>query len=514
MTQWLLDTFVWTSALIALVLVLRRPVARHFGPQVAYALWALPLLRLLMPPLVLPASYAPAVADPAGGAVLVVLGDAPAAEPGLALSDLLLPLWLGGALLFLVWRVAEYLRMRRELLAEARPMGEAGDVRLVETPEVASPVAFGLRDKVVALPPGFMAQHDTATRDLAIAHELAHHRGHDLLANLAAQPLLALHWFNPLAWFGWRAMRSDQEAACDARVMQGRARAERAAYAEVIATFAAGPRLALAAPMACPLLGEKSIIHRLRSLSRSDVSSTRRKAGLAAIASGALVAMPLTASVSYAQEEEPANAAKVPLPEREVRIRVQREAEASPAATEPQIRRRMVIRRDGVEEVIADDLPEEMLDHEALAENACANGDATTRRELEDGRQLVIVCRRTLHDQTAENQAGMALHQAMDAIRSNDQIPPDLREEIIRDLEAEIEGLEGERLSLAPQVPAVPGGKPVLLVQARVMVMAPSISAAPVVPPAPSVVLMPAAVLRLLVPVVPEAKSAKADLPI
>ena len=52
---WLLDTLVWTGVLIALVLAVRQPVARHFGAKIAYALWALPLLRLIMPPLVLEA---------------------------------------------------------------------------------------------------------------------------------------------------------------------------------------------------------------------------------------------------------------------------------------------------------------------------------------------------------------------------------------------------------------------------------------------------------------------------
>ena len=60
MSTWLIDTALYTALLIALVLVLRRPVARHFGPSMAYALWALPLLRLVLPPLVLPASLAPA----------------------------------------------------------------------------------------------------------------------------------------------------------------------------------------------------------------------------------------------------------------------------------------------------------------------------------------------------------------------------------------------------------------------------------------------------------------------
>jgi hypothetical protein len=211
--------------------------------------------------------------------------------------------------------------MRRELLKGARPVGEIGKVRLVETPALAAPVAFGVLDKVIALPPLFMAQHDVAARDLAIAHEHAHHKGRDLLANFAAQALLALHWFNPLAWYGWRAMRRDQEAACDARVLAGRGREERLTYAALIAGIATGPRSiaferALAAPMACPVLGERSIVHRLRSLSMSEMSRRRRWFGRSLFAASAL-ALPLTASISYASasaQPAPPEAPAVPSP--------------------------------------------------------------------------------------------------------------------------------------------------------------------------------------------------------
>ncbi|OZA93079.1 MAG: hypothetical protein B7X57_06200 [Erythrobacter sp. 34-65-8] len=193
-----------------------------------------------------------------------------------------------------------YARMRRVLLADARPVGQSGAIRLVETPVATSPVAFGVIDKVIALPPGFMAWPDRKARDLALAHELAHHRGRDLLANFAVQPLFALHWFNPLGWTGWAAMRRDQEAACDARVVEHCERAERAAYATLIAGLAAGPNIALAAPMACPVLGEKSIIQRLRSLTMTDISPRRRLLGRLLLAGG-LLALPLTASISYAE---------------------------------------------------------------------------------------------------------------------------------------------------------------------------------------------------------------------
>ncbi|GEM_PF-234684 len=358
MTDWMVDTFIYTGLLIGLVLLARRPVAQHFGPQVAYALWALPLLRLVMPPIVLPAWMAPAepAAEEAAAAtaepLLVFISDAPAATSevaaaaapavGITVTDMLFPLWLAGTAIFIGWRVREYVSMRRDLLADARPMGEAGKVRLVETSAVIAPVAFGVRDKVVALPIGFMALVDVRARDMAIAHELEHHRGHDLLANIAAQPLLALHWFNPLAWWGWRAMRRDQEAACDARVVSGRARSERAVYAEVIAGFAAGKHLALAAPMAsgmaCPVLGEKSIIHRLRSLTLTGISTRRRRIGIAAITTTAL-ALPLTASISYAQppvQEQPEPPAIENVdPDQEYRVvrierRVERDGDGDP----------------------------------------------------------------------------------------------------------------------------------------------------------------------------------------
>jgi beta-lactamase regulating signal transducer with metallopeptidase domain len=321
--SWLVDTALYTGVLIALVLVLRRPVARLFGPGMAYALWALPLLRLVLPPLVLPGEQAP---------VQVILADADAVAPAVAVASASDPLplgtvffavWLAGAIAFLAWRAWTYREMRRQLLAEARPVGEAGTVRLVETPATSAPVAFGIGDKVVALPPGFMAREDLAGRDLAIAHELEHHAGRDLAVNIAMQPLLALHWCNPLAWLGWRALRRDQEAACDARVLAGASRETREAYGRLIASFAHSPRLALAAPMACPMLGEKSIVHRLRSLTMTEPTPRKRLLGRALIGA-AVLALPLTASITYAASDEPPAAPETPTASDAPKVKVTR----------------------------------------------------------------------------------------------------------------------------------------------------------------------------------------------
>ena len=227
-----------------------------------------------------------------------------ASPPAIDWTLVALTVWLVGAMVFLTRRYGLYFAMRSELLRDGAEVGTREGVRLVETPATKAPLAFGVIDKVIALPPGFLAETDTTRRDLALEHELAHHRAHDLLANALVQPLFALHWFNPLGWVGWRAMRRDQEAACDARVVARCDADLREAYATTIASFAtgrgaAGP-LALAAPMACLVLGDKSIIHRLRNLTMSDISPRRRIAARIAMI-GALAALPLTASISYAE---------------------------------------------------------------------------------------------------------------------------------------------------------------------------------------------------------------------
>ena len=542
--DWLVDTFIYTGLLIALVLLLRRPVSRWCGPQVAYALWALPFLRFIMPPIVLPAWMAPAepevVAEAAAQPLMVIISDpaesaaaAPATtmmpEVGIAVTDLLLPIWIVGALVFLGWRVREYVAMRRNLLAEAIPVGDADNVRLVETPAVSGPVAFGIADKVVALPPAFMAHHDIQARDMAIAHELAHHRGYDLVANIAAQPLLALHWFNPLAWWGWRAMRRDQEAACDARVVAGRAWSERAAYAEVIAGFAAGDHLALAAPMACPVLGEKSIIHRLRSLTMSEVSSGRRRLGILAITTTAL-ALPLTASISYAQGEpplppEPPVAPQPPAAPLAPAAPKAPEAPAAPTieTIDPDERvfvqieeedgeRRVIQRRirrgdgEGMSEAEIEQMMAELerefegidgtietaieiamaASEEALAgmehhrivmsdseaglhnlEIDCNGEDTVVEQELEDGRHAMVICRAAIRAEAAEG-----LREARDEIASDPDIPENLREEILRSLDRSLERMSANQRQLQHRVQAKRDARPALAPNARASAVA------------------------------------------
>ncbi len=317
--EWLIDTLIVTAALMAAVLVLRRPVARHFGAQMAYLLWAVPLARLFMPPLTQtieipvsePLSDAAAMAMPVGG-MLAPSDLYPAdAVPQATFSQELLmaadwfavgvTIWLCGAAIFLITQLAAYLQNRRELLNDAVQVARIGDIRVIEIAGISGPFAFGLWRRYIALPIGFTRQYDPVERELALAHERSHHRSGDLWANFAGLALLSLHWFNPVAWLAWRAFRFDQEAACDARVLRQRSAAERTAYARAIAKAATGQTLAFASP----LNPKDKIVERLKIMKQKETSRRRKWLGGVLIGTGLVTAMAMTATVSYAIQPVP-----------------------------------------------------------------------------------------------------------------------------------------------------------------------------------------------------------------
>lgn len=313
MTEWLSDTLLATSTLLLLVLLIRTPVARHFGAGTAYFLWALPAARLFMPTLTkeirLPAPSSDiAPAEAAGSTVAtatVDAGTALASGPVIDWSVIAFSLWLGGAVLLFIVQMYRYIAMREELLSDAREIDTIDGIRIIQTDRIPGPLAFGLFRRFVAVPREFTRTFSVRERELALAHELAHHRGGDLFANMAAFTFLCLMWFNPLAWMAWSAFRFDQEAACDARVVAGADASTRQSYGRALARTATEGLPAFAMALNNP----KTIIQRLRRLMMNETSKGRRLSGKLAILAAAAVALPLTATVvPVFAEDEPAPA--------------------------------------------------------------------------------------------------------------------------------------------------------------------------------------------------------------
>ena len=192
MIGWAVETLVATTLVMLLVLAIRGPVRRHFGAQLAYALWVLPVARLLLPPLpgqwrftellspavrkaeaapgvvvgiMNPTTLPPEVAHAAvieqvsvgahHGTVALVPPTAVAGGPSLLL--LALGLWIIGALLFLGYHLLAHRRFTATLLRRAREdrMVAEGRVRVIETDAAHGPLAFGVFRKYVAFPRDF-----------------------------------------------------------------------------------------------------------------------------------------------------------------------------------------------------------------------------------------------------------------------------------------------------------------------------------------------------------------------
>lgn len=244
LSEWLWGALLGSSIIMLFVLVMRVPVRRGIGPQLGYWLWLLPAVRMVVPPL--PADLFGGIAAAAGaGATWSVLVVGPrtsglwrdASVAHWPIGEMLLAAWLAGALMVLGVHVGRHVRFRRRVLATATSLGRHGTIQIVAT-DVDGPLAFGILRPYVAVPHDFGDRYTATERKLALAHECAHHARGDLIANWASLAMLAVHWWNPLAWVAVRAFRDDQEFAVDAHVLALCDPTERPDYARLLAKAA------------------------------------------------------------------------------------------------------------------------------------------------------------------------------------------------------------------------------------------------------------------------------------
>jgi len=321
MIGWTIEALVASTLLMLIVLALRGPVARRFGAQAAYLLWLLPALRMILPRV--PETAVPVQAMPVHidiarliAAAALRAHKAPAATAASPASQIAvdwlsvgLILWLGGALSYLAWQLGRHHRFMAVALEHADRGFLRGGIKVRLSPVVAGPLAAGIFHRHILLPEDFERRYTGAEQQLALAHELAHHRRGDLIANGAALAMLALHWFNPIAHWAYRAFRADQELACDATVL-GASPESRSDYGRALIKSAAA---GMPGAAACALGPATELKRRITMIAHSTRSRARRLAGagLATILVGA--GLGLTASGSIAAPSKIAPASVKPL---------------------------------------------------------------------------------------------------------------------------------------------------------------------------------------------------------
>ena len=277
-----LEASVGGAAVAAVLLICRRVFRRKLSPQWSYAIWLLLVLRLIWPGHLDAPLPSVAASLPVESLRAAPLEGGHRAKPGpdgpIVASDRERPwreiganAWLAGVVAILLYHGALHLRFAvRVRRSEAPPSqalldvfrtaksvaGAGAGVRLVVSDAVDGPTLSGaLRPKLIV--PAAEADKRMPSEWLHIfVHELAHERRKDIAVNAAAFVLLAAHWFNPLLWLAFRAMREDQELSCDARAIALLGPTERVPYGMTL--------LALAARRGVPGEGAVATAHFLR----------------------------------------------------------------------------------------------------------------------------------------------------------------------------------------------------------------------------------------------------------
>lgn len=271
------------SSSLMLVLLLRWPVRRWLGAELAFYLWLLPPLALLVSMLPHPI-ISPLPSPPQ---VIVQITDAVAptpvqvAAPSPAWKSLLSLAWIAGAIVAVSTMIERQRGYQRRLRTATRWSGSAGAWPVVQAGDNdMGPAMVGALRPHIVLPRDFTERYDTDERALILAHEIMHARRGDgwwcLLANLC----LCLFWFHPLAWWASFAMRHDQELACDAAVMREHVGQLRRYALAMLKTQCATAVL----PVGCAWSSRHPVVERIAMLKHRVFPHRLGKAGVVAMA--------------------------------------------------------------------------------------------------------------------------------------------------------------------------------------------------------------------------------------
>lgn len=235
---WTLLHFVWQGALLGLLyasarMALPRGEARYrFGMVILLALALCPLLTLWRLLEAAPAVIQAAtdVVTPAASDHGIALGTAARAwDTGL---DALLPwlalAWSAGVLLLSLrawrqWRGLKALvRMatlipewQHQVAAMAARFGLRRRVTVLCSKVIATPAVVGWVRPVILLPLAVVCNFPATQIELILAHELAHLRRWDPLANLFQVVLETLCFYHPVVHWISRDVRNEREICCD-----------------------------------------------------------------------------------------------------------------------------------------------------------------------------------------------------------------------------------------------------------------------------------------------------------
>lgn len=231
------------AVMIAVITILRALTLNQVPKKTFLMLWALALVRLLVPfslpsrlsVYTLLARQAPAVSDATAVSPPPVLPAAPVTvtpqftAPSASTVSPWAVVWLVGievcALTFAVLYVRCYREFQTSLPVEhdyarrwlaAHPLRRKLVIR--QSDRVSSPLTFGVLRPVILMPKS-TDWSDEGTLRFVLEHEFVHVQRFDALSKLALIAAVCVHWFDPLVWVMYVLANRDLELSCDETVV-------------------------------------------------------------------------------------------------------------------------------------------------------------------------------------------------------------------------------------------------------------------------------------------------------
>lgn len=236
------------AGLVALfLLILQRIFLDKLSPRWQYGVWAVLLLRLIVPTgiggrttsldlwpwverlrveaeLHLSSAYASPWMASLPSAPWPIL---PTTAPR-SVTDWLFVVYLVGVLVWAVWFLLCAFRLHRRVGTGVPVSGERLETvrrvakqyqlplprRVVECKWDHGPFLMGVLRPTLVLPMGWELE------EKVILHELLHLKYQDVLSGWVVTLFRCLHWWNPVLWYAFDKMGEDREALCDQRVLE------------------------------------------------------------------------------------------------------------------------------------------------------------------------------------------------------------------------------------------------------------------------------------------------------
>ena len=276
------------SASLALALALRLPWRRAFGARAVMMLWTLVPLSLLTAVLPAPVEWISVRSSPpmpASATSIVPSLTVEIPDSSASAGEMLVALWLSGALL---WGCALW-RQQRRFMTSLGTLRHWRGYTYFSSTAAHGPALIGLWRPRIVLPADFASRYSAEQQALVLAHEYAHLLRHDLWVTWLACVVRVGFWFHPLAHLGSRCLRLDQELACDEAVIEQSPQARREYATAILNTQLTD----LGLPVGCFWQSSQPVRTRIVMISNSHEQLLPRKLGYAFGLALAALGLPL-----------------------------------------------------------------------------------------------------------------------------------------------------------------------------------------------------------------------------